>query len=67
MGLFKNEIVCLMSLVIYANNFAFIGFVICKPEYRGRLYAIALAKIISNRLSGQNVGLDSVFLQIPLY
>jgi hypothetical protein len=56
-----------MSLVIYGNDLAFVGFVICKPEYRGRLFAINLGKEIAKRLSGQNVGLDAVFAQIPRY
>jgi len=56
-----------MSLIIYDEYHAFLGYVICKPHHRKKKYTITLAKKTFSRLSSQNVGLDAAISQVPTY
>ena len=52
-----------ISAVSYEQAFAFIGFYIVLPEYRGKGYGLSLWKAAMERLKGQNIGLDGVVEQ----
>ncbi len=52
-----------ISAVSYKKAFAFIGFYIVLPEYRGKGYGLSLWKAAMERLKGQNIGLDGVVEQ----
>ncbi len=49
-----------MSAVTYPDNFAFVGFYIVAPEFRGRGYGLKTWLAGMRRLAGYHVGLDSV-------
>lgn len=49
-----------ISAVTYPENFAFLGFYIVRPEFRGRGYGLKTWRAGLRRLAGFNVGLDGV-------
>jgi hypothetical protein len=49
-----------ISVVTYPENFAFLGFYIVNPEFRGRGYGLKTWLAGMRRLTGYNVGLDGV-------
>lgn len=49
-----------ISVVTYPDNFAFLGFYIVRPEFRGRGYGLKTWRAGLRRLAGFNVGLDGV-------
>jgi GNAT superfamily N-acetyltransferase len=49
-----------ISVVTYPENFAFLGFYIVRPDFRGRGYGLKTWRAGLRRLSGFNVGLDGV-------
>lgn len=49
-----------ISVVTYPENFAFLGFYIVRPEFRGRGYGLKTWRAGMRRLAGFNVGLDGV-------
>lgn len=49
-----------ISVVTYPENFAFLGFYIVRPEFRGRGYGLKTWRAGLRRLSGFKVGLDGV-------
>ena len=49
-----------ISAVTYPDNFAFVGFYIVRPEFRGRGYGLKTWRAGMRRLAGFNVGLDGV-------
>lgn len=66
-GLLNGEPIASVSVVVYSPQFAFAGFYMVKPEYRGQGYGAQIGQAILNRLSGQTVGLDGVVAQQENY
>ena len=52
-----------ISVVTYPENFAFLGFYIVRPEFRGRGYGLKTWRAGLRRLAGFKVGLDGVIGQ----
>lgn len=59
-GLLGTEPVATLSVVKYGASFAFLGFYIVKPEYRGRGYGIQIWNTGLACLKERTVGLDGV-------
>lgn len=66
-GLIGEEPISCISAVTYKNDFAFIGFYIVKPEYRGMGYGIKIWKVAMAYLQNRNIGLDGVVEQQANY
>jgi len=66
-GLLKDEPIACISVVAYNRGFAFLGFYIVKPEYRGQGYGLQLWNKALRYLSTQNIGLDGVVAQQANY
>ncbi len=56
-----------ISVVKYSSEFAFLGFYIVKPEYRGQGYGYILWREAMKDVEGFNVALDGVVDQQPNY
>jgi GNAT superfamily N-acetyltransferase len=56
----NNKIVGTVSIVKYSNNFAFAGFYIVLPEFRGQGIGLELQKFVSSKCQNLNLGLDGV-------
>lgn len=67
MGWLGDEPIACISVVKYPNQFAFLGFYIVKPEYRGLGYGWAIWQAGMQYLAGCNVGLDGVVAQQANY
>ncbi|PSF32113.1 GNAT family N-acetyltransferase [Aphanothece hegewaldii CCALA 016] len=66
-GLLDNEPISVLSTVKYGDDFAFLGFYIVKPEYRGQGYGFKLWNTALESLKGRNIGLDGVLAQQENY
>jgi len=66
-GLVGNEPVATISVVRYGNSFAFLGFYIVKPEWRGKGLGLRIWNAGLERLAGRTVGLDGVAAQQKNY
>lgn len=66
-GELNNKPVACISVVAYDNKFAFLGFYIVKPEYRGMGYGLKLWNRGMKYLADRNVGLDGVVAQQDNY
>jgi GNAT superfamily N-acetyltransferase len=66
-GLLDGEPIASISAVAYEPGFAFVGFYIVKPEYRGRGYGIQIWDRALAYVRGRNVGLDGVPAQQANY
>lgn len=66
-GYLGDEPIASISVVNYQNEFAFLGFYIVKPEFRGKGYGLKLWQAGMKHLSGINVGLDGVVAQQENY
>lgn len=66
-GLLDNEPISVLSAVKYGDSFAFLGFYIVKPEYRGQGYGLQLWHTALESLKGRNIGLDGVVAQQENY
>jgi len=66
-GVVGGEPVASISVVRYDRGFAFLGFYIVRPEWRGRGLGLALWREGMRRLEGCNVGLDGVVAQQANY
>lgn len=66
-GLLGDEPIAIISVVKYGTTFAFLGFYIVKPEYRGKGYGIKIWNAGMNSLVGRTVGLDGVVAQQDNY
>lgn len=66
-GLFRGEPIACISAVRYGESFAFVGFFLVKPEYRGKLYGYYIGKACLERLNGRVVGLDGVVAKLGNY
>jgi ribosomal protein S18 acetylase RimI-like enzyme len=62
-GLLNDEPIACISAVAYDEKFAFIGFYIVAPEYRGKGYGLELWRTAIAKLQNQNIGLDGVVEQ----
>lgn len=56
-----------ISVVKYGEAFAFLGFYIVKPEYRGQGYGIQIWQAGLKHCQGRNIGLDGVVEQQDNY
>jgi ribosomal protein S18 acetylase RimI-like enzyme len=59
-GLLDGEPVAMISAVRYGAGFAFVGFYIVKPAFRGRGYGLRIWNEAMATVAGRNVGLDGV-------
>lgn len=66
-GVLNGEMIASISVVKYGSEFAFLGFYIVKPEYRGQGYGHLLWQEAVKELEGYNVALDGVVNQQPNY
>lgn len=66
-GLLADEPVACVSIVAYPQKFAFLGFYIVRPEYRGKGYGLKIWNAALERLGDYNVGLDGVVEQQANY
>lgn len=66
-GFLGDEPIACISAVAYDPDFAFIGFYIVKPEYRGKGYGLKIWNAAIAYLQTQNIGLDGVVAQQENY
>ena len=66
-GMLGDEPVATISAVKYGGTFAFVGFYIVKPEYRGNGYGVRIWNAALATLRGRNIGLDGVVDQQDNY
>ena len=66
-GVLDGEMIASISVVKYGLEFAFLGFYIVKPEYRGQGYGYLLWQEAMKDVEGYNVALDGVVDQQPNY
>lgn len=66
-GLLDGEPIASISAIAYDETFAFLGFYIVKPEYRGKGYGIAIWDEAMKQLERHNSGLDGVLEQQGSY
>ena len=66
-GLLESQPVATISAVKYGDSFAFVGFYIVKPEFRGQGYGMQIWNAALATLGGRNVGLDGVVDQQENY
>ena len=66
-GLLDGQPVASISAVRSGPHYAFIGFYIVRPEYRGQGYGYRIWQAAMQRLDGRDVGLDGVVAQIDNY
>lgn len=66
-GLLNGEAIATISAVKYAPNFAFVGFYLVKPDYRGQGYGWKIWQAAMASVAGRNVGLDGVVAQQENY
>jgi hypothetical protein len=67
MGRLGDVPVASVSVVAYGDGFGFLGFYICRPEYRGKGYGYALWQAGIARLGSRTIGLDGVVAQQANY
>lgn len=66
-GYLGDEAIATISVVKYDNDFAFLGFYIVKPEYRGKGYGMQIWQAGLNYLKNCNIALDGVLEQQDNY
>lgn len=66
-GLVDGEPVACISVVRFGKDFSFLGFYICRPEFRGRGHGFAIWQAGIERLGDRTIGLDGVIEQQPNY
>ena len=67
MGFIGEEPVACISVVAYGDAYGFLGFYICRPEFRGQGHGRALWQAGMARLEGRTIGLDGVVEQQANY
>ncbi|MEM7424560.1 MAG: GNAT family N-acetyltransferase [Pseudomonadota bacterium] len=67
MGHLDDEPVSSISVVRYGETYGFLGFYICRPEYRGQGFGLKTWDAGMARLEGRTVGLDGVVEQQDNY
>ncbi|MTI18547.1 GNAT family N-acetyltransferase [Rhodobacteraceae bacterium RKSG542] len=66
--LFKgDEPISVISSIRYGNDFGFLGFYICKPEFRGQGHGLRIWNEAMAHLDGRTIGLDGVVEQQENY
>lgn len=66
-GLVDGEPVACISVVTYGEDFSFLGFFICRPDFRGRGHGMAIWNAGIARLGSRTIGLDGVVAQQANY
>lgn len=66
-GEVEGEPVAVISAVRYGKTFAFLGFYIVAPAWRGKGYGLQIWDAAMARLKGRTVGLDGVVVQQENY
>ncbi|WP_246044004.1 GNAT family N-acetyltransferase [Ruegeria sediminis] len=66
-GFLGGEMIASVSVVNYDDSFAFLGFYIVRPEYRGAGHGLQLFRHAMTHGKGRNVGLDGVVDQQENY
>jgi len=66
-GCLDDEPIASLSAVKYGNHFAFIGFYIVKPAYRGKGYGLQIWNTVMTSVEDRNVALDGVVAQQANY
>jgi len=59
-GFMEGEPIGCISAVRYPDQFAFLGFYIVRPEFRGQGYGMQLWNAAMDQMKGYNIGLDGV-------
>lgn len=66
-GYLNDEAIASISVIKYSENFAFLGFYIVKPKYRGLGYGYKIWQAGMEHLKGCNIGLDGILTQKKNY
>ncbi len=66
-GLLDNQVIAVGSAVRYDETFAFCGFYIVAPEFRGQGYGLALTKARLAYVGNCNAGIDGVIEMLDKY
>ncbi len=66
-GVLNGELIACIAAIKYSNEFAFIGFYLVKPEFRGKGFGIRVWQAALDYLQGCNIGLDGVSAQQANY
>jgi hypothetical protein len=66
-GFVEGAAVSCISVVEYGEDYGFLGFYICRPEFRGRGHGMAIWNAGIARLGGRTIGLDGVVAQQANY
>jgi hypothetical protein len=66
-GRLNGESIAAISAVAYGAAFGFMGFHICRPEFRGKGYGIAVWNAGIRKLGDRVIGLDGVIDQLANY
>ena len=67
MGFVDEKPVACISGITYGEDFSFLGFYICRPEFRGRGFGMAIWDACIARLGNRVIGLDGVVDQQANY
>lgn len=67
LGLLDGQAISCISAVAYNRDFAFLGFYIVLPEFRGQGYGLKIWQAAMDYLKGRNIGLDGVVDQQANY
>jgi GNAT superfamily N-acetyltransferase len=63
----NGEIVGTFSVVKYSKDYAFAGFFIVRPDWRGKGVGLAIQNYIDTQFAGYNVGIDGVLAMQEKY
>lgn len=66
-GTLDGELIASISIVRYHRAYAFLGFYIVRPEFRGKGFGIRLWDHALGLVDASAIGLDGVVAQIPAY
>lgn len=66
-GVLGDRPISCVSAIAYNSEFAFLGFYIVRPEYRGQGYGLKIWQAAMAYMKSQNIGLDGVVDQQPNY
>ena len=66
-GILDGELIASISIVTYRDAYAFLGFYIVRPEYRGNGFGLRLWDYALEQVRASPLGLDGVVAQIPAY
>ncbi|MDI9818673.1 MULTISPECIES: GNAT family N-acetyltransferase [unclassified Legionella] len=66
-GKLDNQIIAMGSAVIYDEQFAFCGFYIVDPDYRGQGYGLTLTRARLAYVGQRNAGIDGVVNMVDKY